>query len=133
MPSYDMKDEKKPTGKKLLPEGWRRFIVVSAKEETSAKGNNMIVATLQDEITGQAEECYMITPQGKRWYLKSFLKACGVPIADGEVYSFEFADLVGKIVGGQVEHFEDTWINRENKTRTTTKHKIADFREEEQF
>jgi len=133
MPSYDMKDEKKPMNKKLLPEGWRRFVVLSAKEDTSSKGNKMIVATLQDEITGQSEDCYMITPQGKRWYLKAFLAACGVPVADGEVYSFEFVDLVGKIVGGLVEHFQDDWIDRENKPRTTTKHKIADFREEAQF
>lgn len=133
MPSYDMSGERKPAGKKLLPEGWRRFIVVNAKEDTSSKGNNMIVATLQDEATGQSEECYMITPKGKRWYLKGFLAACGVPIADGEIYSFEFSDLVGKIIGGLVEHFQEDWIDREGNKRESTKHKIADFREETQF
>ena len=75
----------------------------------------------------------MITEHKKRWYLKDFLKACGVEVADGDVYNFELADLKDKIIEGNIEHVDEEWIDRDGNKRTTKKHKIKEFQETTPF
>ena len=122
-----MSNEKAPST--LLPEGWRNFKVKNVEEKTSKGGNEMLVFTLQDSEFDSCDDVYAIMTQGKRWFLKGILKACGVEVLDGDVYKFELGDLMGKYIEGRVEHYPDKYTNREGLEVEKIKHKIADFKE----
>jgi len=127
----DMSQEKEQ--KELLPEGWRTFKVIDVKEKTSKQGNPMLEWLLRDEGTGQDETVFAVSVQGKRWFLKNMLKACGVTILDGDIYDFELADLKDKLIAGEVKHYDEKWINREGVEVNSKKAKITNFSEEIPF
>src|SRR3990167_9487772 len=107
MSEFDMREERKPTMKKLLPEGWREFKIVGCGDEVkSKKGNNQYIIRLRDIETGYEEDIYAVSEPKKRWFLKEILDACGVGHEEG-VYKFEpplSQHLISKIINGLVEH-----------------------------
>ena len=125
----DMKDEKPPKIRKLLPEGWRRFLIVSGKEEVSKGGNEMIVFTIRDQETGYEEPIYAVSKPGKRWFLKQILTSVGCQAGQDGVYNWEMEDVVNNEFLGLVEHEPNEYINREGDKVTTTQHRITDVKE----
>lgn len=121
----DMSGESKK--RVLLPEGWRNFEILTCVEELSKAGNQMFKIRVADVETSNEEDIYAIAVQGKRWYLKQLLTACGVAAGQDGVYKWDIPDILGRIVRGKVEHYKDEWINRENRTVVNTKHKVATF------
>jgi hypothetical protein len=126
---YDMSKEKDKGV--LLPEGWRRFKVTACEEKVSKSGNDMFVLTFMDCETRQSEEVYAIATQGKRWFLKSILSACGIEAAQDGIYEWDIPDILDQYVQGRVEHFEEEWIDRSGKSRTTKKGKIVEVKEDD--
>jgi len=124
---HDMSKESKK--KALLPEGWRPFKITACEEKVSKKGNDMFVFTFTDIETGQDEEVYAIAAQGKRWFLKGILSACGVAAAEDGVYDWDMVDVMNKAIRGYVVHEEEEWINRQGETIVTKKSKINDTME----
>ena len=124
---HDMSRESEK--KALLPEGWRQFKIHACEEQTSSKGNPMFKFTFFDMELGQEKDVYAIAVQGKRWFLKQILAACGVAAAEDGVYEWDIPDVLEKVMSGRVEHFDDEWINREGKTILTKKDKIAEIQE----
>lgn len=125
---YEMDMSKEKDKKELLPEGQRTFQIVGCREAVSKSfGNAMFIFTFKDTVLGQEEEVYAVAVEGKRWFLKSVLKACGIKETKDGVYNWDIPDVMDKMVMGTVIHFPDTWINQKNETITTTKHKITDI------
>jgi hypothetical protein len=119
--------------KGALPEGWRRFKIVACQEGISKAGNEQFIMTFRDCETQQDEPVYAIAVQGKRWFLKSILSACGIEAAKDGVYDWDIIDILDQYVLGRVEHVqEDPWIDREGKTRPgATKGKIVEIKQDD--
>lgn len=129
--SYKMDMSKEQDKKILLPAGWRRFKITSCEEKVSKSGNDMFVFNFKDCETQQSEEVYAIATQGKRWFLKSILGACGVEAAQDGIYEWDIPDVLDQYVMGRVEHFDEEWIDREGKTRQTKKGKIVEVKKDD--
>jgi len=126
-----MSQEKEPTRKKLLPEGWREFKILGCEPSVSKSGNDMFIFELQDEETAYIDKVYAISTQGKRWLLKTILSACNVKAAQDGVYDWETKDVIGKQVNCLIEHEDNEWFNRQGEKVTTKQHKIVEFKESE--
>jgi len=126
---HDMSEESE---KVLLPEGWREFEIINCEEKVSKSGNDMFVFKIADCKTYQEVEIFAIAIKKKRWFLKSILKACNVPASADGIYDWDIPDVLGKIVQGRVEHQKEEWIDRESKTRTTTKSRIVEIKTTEE-
>lgn len=125
--TMDMSNEKEMVTRELFPEGWRKLRIENVEEKVSSKGNAMLEITLCDIEEEKQDVVYAIMEQGKRWLLKKLLFACAVPIADGEVYTFELSDLEGKIIMGKNKQIDETFIDRKGEEKTMKKNKINDF------
>lgn len=123
---HDMKDEKKPFRRKLLPEGWREFQIINCKEATAKSGNEMFIFTIRDLLTAYEEDIYAISTPGKRWFLKSILDAVGCPAGQDGVYDWDIPTVLNKRFMGLVEHEPYEFVNREGETVKTQRHKIVD-------
>lgn len=128
---HDMSDEPKPKIKRLLPEGWRKFLITAGREETSKGGNPMIIFGVKDIETGYEEDIYAITTKGKRWFLKQILSAVGCVGGEDGMYEWDIKDVVNHEIMGLVVHEPNEYINREGTTIKTTQHKIAEVKEAE--
>jgi len=115
--SYDMKGEDKNNFE--MPDGWHDFEIVKLEDTKSSKGNNMFIAkVVSTEDYGIGTDVYLVSEKGKRWFLKSLLKACGCPASEDGVYDFDLEDIEGKTVQGLVEHKkEDDWTDRKGDTQ----------------
>jgi len=122
MYEYDMSKESERAP--LLDEGWHKFEIVSCEEQVSKQGNNMFKIKIAELEHYQEVEIYAIATEGKRWFLKQILMACGIVPDDKGIFKWEEGDLIGKVISGKVVHKTDPWINREGKEVTTTKHKV---------
>ncbi|MGA2875525.1 MAG: hypothetical protein ABSE82_08305 [Nitrososphaerales archaeon] len=127
MPSYDMSQEKEMVLREVIPEGERTLKILNVEEGTSKAGNPQIIWTIMDVETEKCDVLYTIATQGKRWALKSILFACGVPIADGEIYSFEMEDLIDKTIIGFNKHVTEDWINSKGENVPQEKNKFTKF------
>ena len=125
--SMDMNEEKRPSYKVLLPEGWRKFKIVGCVEKKSKSGNMMFVFTAEDVDTGYEDTWYAVAEAGKRWFLKTILDACGCPIKDG-VYEWDIDKVIGKYVMGLVVHEPNEYINREGEKVSTTQHRVQEIK-----
>ena len=125
--TMDMSNEKEMATRELFPEGWRKLRIENVEEKVSSKGNAMLEITVCDIEEEKQDVIYAIIEQGKRWLLKKLLFACAVPIADGEVYTFELADLEGKIIMGKNKQIDDNYINRAGEEVPKKSNKINDF------
>ena len=123
----DMSKEKEP--EVLFTEGDHEFVVMTAREAVSKNNNTQIIATLISVKGKDTKTVYMITVEGKRWMLKSFLSACGIEKdpSTGK-YNWDFPDIIGKHVVGVIKNVEEEWTDREGQTQKTPKSKIARFR-----
>jgi len=121
-----MKDEKAPTRKMLLPEGWRQFKIINVEETKSKAGNLMFVFVCQDKETEYHDTWYAVGEPKKRWLLKQILAACGVDASADGVYKWDIEDVINKDVAGQVIQEDNDWINRDGDTITSKQHKIVD-------
>ena len=130
--NMDMSDEKKPQIKVCLPEGWRKFKLTYAEEQTSKQGNDMIVITAEDVETGYCDTWYALAVPKKRWFLKMILAACGCAASEDGVYDWDIPDIIGKSVEGLCVHEDNKWINRDGDEVVTQQHKVVDIRECEQ-
>jgi hypothetical protein len=128
----DMSEEKKPSVKILLPQGWRQFKIVGCEEKTSKAGNLMFVLSAQDKETGYIDTWYAIAEAKKRWFLKSILVACGCKAGQDGVYDWEISDIMNKNVLGFVVHEDNEYINRDGETVKTKQHKVSDIMEAQQ-
>jgi len=126
---YKMDMSKESKKKVLLPEGWRAFKIIGCEEKVSKQGNDMFVFTFLDLETMTQDEIYAIATQGKRWFLKSVLAACGVAAAQDGVYEWDMQDVMNKVISGYVEHEEEEWINRKGESIVSKKSKVTDITE----
>jgi hypothetical protein len=125
--SMDMSKESERLTMKL-DEGWYPFEVISMKEEKSKSGNMMFEITIvlsNDPTTGCT--VFAVAEEGKRWFLKQLLSACGVSPKENGVYDFDTDEIVGKTVNGYVTNQTETWINRNGEEQTTMKSKVVKF------
>jgi hypothetical protein len=123
----DMTTETEPN--KVLEPGWYDFEIVMVEAQTSKQGNEMFkisVALADDPQTGF--DVYAIAEKGKRWFLKQLLKACDCPAGEDGVYDWSEEDIEGRTVQGRIENQQETWMDRNNNERTTTKSKIVEFK-----
>ena len=127
----DLSQEKKPTRKQLLPQGWRVFKFVSGEDKPSKKGNPMFVMQIEDKETGYTEAVYLVRTEGKRWLLKAVLEAVGIQRSEDGKYNYELKDLLDKEILGEVVHEPNEFINRNGDLIKTTQHKIVDFKKGE--
>lgn len=111
-----------------LPEGWREFVISDCREDMSKAGNVMFVFTLIDKETEQAGDVFAIATEGKRWFLKQILTACGVAAGADGVYEWEIEDTLNKTIMGKVVNVPETFINRKGEEITTTKSKITEVK-----
>lgn len=123
----DMSNEKKPSRKVLLPEGWREFKIKDMEETMSKSGNNMFIITVTDTKTGNDDTWYSVAEPKKRWFLKSILSACDCAGGEDGVYKWDKSDVIGKKVAGLVEHEDNKWINRDGEEITTKQHRVVDI------
>ena len=128
---HDMSDEPKPNIKKLLKEGWRKFTILGGVEKVSRERNEMFVLDVQDDETGYNEDWYCVSVKGKRWFLKSILRACNVEAGQDGIYEWSLDDIIGKSIAGLVEHEPNEYINRKGNTVKTTQHKIQEIKKVE--
>ena len=131
MYKMDMSKEKEVTRKKLLPEGWRKFNILSCEPSVSKSGNDMFIIELEDVETSYIDKIYAISTEGKRWFLKSILAACNVPASQDGVYDWEAKDIIGKQIEGLIEHEDNEWINRQGDKVITKQHRIVEFKASE--
>ena len=116
----------------MLPEGWREFEIIDCQEETSKAGNEMFLFTVQDVETQKIpDDIYAIATQGKRWFLKQVLSACGIGAAKDGVYKWDTTDVIGSSIMGEVKHFDNEFINREGETIKNKKMKIVQVKAKE--
>lgn len=124
----DMSNEPQPKRRKLLEEGWRAFKVISCEPSVSKSGNDMFIVEIEDVETQYVETIYPIATQGKRWFLKQLLSACGLDAGKDGVYEWDAKDIVGKEISCLNEHEDQTWINREGETVESKRNKIVEIR-----
>lgn len=111
-----------------LKDGWYNFEIVSMDEKTSKSGNNMFEIQLAlSSDPSQGCKVYAIAEEGKRWFLKSLLQACGYAPDEEGLYDFDTDDMIGKNVAGKVVNQKEIWIDRDGRDRETTKAKIVNF------
>jgi hypothetical protein len=130
--SQNMKDEKAPRRKKLLSEGWRRFTIVDCKETKSKGGNDMFVFTIVDCETSYQEDIYAVNVEGKRWFLKTILSACGIEEDKDGNFDWDIPQLINKEFMGLVEHEPNEYINRSGETVKETQHRITEVKSVEE-
>jgi len=124
---FNMKNEKEPSGNKVFEEGWHDWEVVKLEETTSKQGNEMFVITLAENKTFESIDIFAITAEGKRWFLKQFLTACGITTDKEGVMEWDITDVIGKRISGKIENEPNTWIDREGKERSGTKSRLVRF------
>jgi hypothetical protein len=127
MPSYDMSQEKEMVQRELMPAGERKLKIINVEEKTSKAGNAMLEWTVIDTSTGAGDVICTVAVQGKRWAMKNMLDACGVKVANGEIYNFELCDLKDKIIIGVNKPFEDKYIDRKGEAKKQMKNKFTTF------
>lgn len=125
----DMNQEKEPLRKKLLDEGEHVFEIVSCEPSISKSGNEMFIIELKHEESGYIDKIYPISVQGKRWFLKQILAACGLDAAKDGVYDWDIPDIIGKKITGIVEHEDNEYINRAGETIKGKQHRIVSVKE----
>jgi hypothetical protein len=83
----------------VVPKGRYTLIVVEAKEDTSKKGNEMIILTFKvkkkDGTDGpKFTENLVFTPNA-HWKIDQFLKACGEHPGDGQPIELDASEMIG--------------------------------------
>ncbi len=124
---HNMDKEKAPSRKVLLPEGWRMIRIIGVKEGTSKAGNPQFIFRIQDSDTKHEEDLYAVATEGKRYFLKQILVACGVKELLG-TFNWDVPDVLNKEILALVEHKPNEYINRQGETVKTTQHKIVDVK-----
>jgi hypothetical protein len=122
----NMKNESSRPG--LLDEGWRDFRIMKIVDAISKKGNPQFVITVRDVETGTDVEVYAVSVEGKRWFLKAFLSAMRVEESDDGTFFWDSESLVGKHVGGRVEHEANDWVDNKQVQHNDKRTKIAEWR-----
>lgn len=121
-------NEKAPSRKVLLPEGWRNFQIDGCEKTVSKSGNMMFKMSLLDEAMQVSTNVYLIAVQGKRWALKQVLDATGVE--KQEDVEFDYSPvLLGEKLSGLVVHEPNDYINRDGVEVKAMQHKIVEFKE----
>lgn len=128
MVQMDMSQEKAPVRKKLMPEGWRKLTIIECEPSVSKGGNDMFIITWRDQETGYEEKVYAVATQGKRWFLKTILTACGIPAGKDGIYDWNTSDIIGKEIIGLFEHEPNEYINRNGETVKTTQHRLTEVK-----
>ncbi len=125
--NMDMSEEKDPM--LVLDPGWYDWEVVKVESQISKQGNEMFKISLALADNPQSgTDVYAIAKKGKRWFLKQLLKACDVPKDEQDNYDWSEEDLEGKTVSGRIENTEETWTDKNNTERKSTKSKVVEFR-----
>jgi DNA-binding PadR family transcriptional regulator len=120
----DFSEEKEPTRRVLLDEGWREFKILSVEDTTSKAGNHMFIFTVLDIETDSEDKIYAVAEKGKRWFLKSLLSAVGIKDNEGE-FTWDIPDVVDQKFQGEVRHEDNEWVNREGETIKSKQHRIV--------
>lgn len=121
----DLSQEHKPSG--IIAEGERAVRILEMIEGKSKSGNRMFTTTIEDIKTKTNMTVWLVAEPKKRWMLKSLLNACQVTAGADGVYDWSVKDVIGKTVSAIVEHFQDTYINKEAKEVTATKARVTEF------
>ena len=123
----DMSQEKAPSRKKLIPEGWNQMTILSCEPSVSKAGNAMKIVELNYEPMSYTEKIYLVAEQGKRWQLKKLLIACGIEAGKDGIYDWNDEDIVGKKISVLNEPEDNEYINRNGDTVKTKQNRFSDF------
>ena len=121
----DMSQEKKPAS--LLPEGLRKVRVTEMIKGVSKKGNNQFVTTIEDVLTRESMQVWLVSEPKKRWMLKSLLTAVEAPAGADGIYDWSTTDVIGKTVLANIKHYKEPWINKEGVEILLDKCKVSEF------
>ncbi len=125
--SYDMSKESERLDMELK-DGVYKFEIVSIEEKVSSQQNDMLVMQVAlDSDPSQGSTVYMVTQEGKRWFLKQLLEACGITQNQEGNYDFDTDELIGKLVEAKVVNVNDEWVDRNGATQSKMKSKIVKF------
>lgn len=123
----DMSNEKAPSRKRLIPEGWNPMTVESCESSVSKAGNAMKIVELHYKPMTYTEKIYLVAEQGKRWQLKKLLIACGIEAGKDGIYDWNDEDIVGTEINILNEPEDNTYINRNGDSITTKQNRFVDF------
>lgn len=126
--SMNLDNDKIKTKKVLLNQGPRIFTIIGGNEAISKKGNNMFVFDMEELETKHVEKVYCILEEGKRWILKQILESVGVIKDQTGNYTWDIESITGKKLLGVVIHEDTEFINRNEETIKTKRHKIIEFK-----
>jgi hypothetical protein len=118
--NYDA--EKSP--KRILPQGWRKFVVLSGSEGTSKAGKPKVILTIKDVEAEYVEEVHLSTQPGTAWVWGHLVKACGI----GKEQAPTWEIICNKEIMGLIEHEPNEYIDREGNTVKTMQHRYVDFK-----
>jgi hypothetical protein len=128
--TYDMSQESERL-ELNVPEGLYNFEILSVNLTKSKAGNEMYEITLAlENDPSQGTKVYCVTEQGKRWLLKSFLRALDCATTETGEYIFDKEEAeaaTGKIINGKVILEENKWLDRSGEERANTKCKVVNF------
>lgn len=125
--TQNLKDEKVPPRKILLPEGQRTMHVVGVEYGTSKQNNPQFIFSIKDDETGYVDKFYCVDVTGKRGALKMILDACEASKDNEGNYSWDENSVIGKGIVCEVIHEPNTYINREGETINTKQHRIVEI------
>jgi hypothetical protein len=121
----DMKEERTP--RKLLPIGVRKFTILDCVESKSKQGNLMFIVSILDQETKYIDKLYLVGEPKKRWMLKQLLTACGLSAGQDGNYDWDIADILNKEFYGEIEHEDNTFIDKKNVEVKIKQHKIVNI------
>lgn len=123
----DWNNEKPPSKKALLPEGWRNFDITACEKTVSKNGNPMFKLGLTDQETGSTTDYYAVAVPGKRWNLKQILESVGVERQTDDDYDYS-PELLNEKISGLVVHEPNDYIDRQGNEVKEKQHRIAEFK-----
>lgn len=124
--SQNMSNEKAPKRKMLLPEGKRIFTIKAVARNVSKQQNEMFEFTVVDDETKYEEVWYAVAVEGKRFFLKQILSACGVVADKAGVFKWNDKSVVGKKVLAELVHEPNDYVNRRGETIKGLQHRVID-------
>ena len=125
MSSWD--NEKPPSRKVLLPEGWRGFDITGCEKTVSKSGNPMFKITLTDQEQSATVDYYAVAVPGKRWNLKQILESVGIDKQEYDNYDYS-PELLNEKISGLVVHEPNDWIDRQGNEVKGKQHRIQEFK-----
>lgn len=124
----DLRNEKAPTKKHLFSVGWHTWEVSKIQETTFKSGNKGFIAELVDDEELKTIDVYMVSTEGKAWFLQQFLTAANAPQDKDGIFDWSEKDVIGKKILGYIEHEDNPWIDRQGVEHKDKQSKLLEFK-----